>query len=115
VGALMTFQTVGLPLLFLLVVVTIVAIARQALTRRAGIGWMLLWLIAAYAIAKPSITMSIAHLLGIGRGADLVFYCGILGMLIGFFLIYIRIKRLEQENTVLVRHIALAENERETR
>jgi small membrane protein len=50
-------------------------------------------------------------LLGIGRGADLVFYCGILAMLVGFLLFYIRYRRVEEEITLLVRHIALLEAE----
>lgn len=111
----MTFQTVGLPVLLVFIVITIGAVSRRAISRPAGAAWVLLWIVSGYAIANPSITVSIAHALGIGRGADLVFYCGILAMLVGFFLFYVRIKRLEREITLLVRHIAISEHERDRR
>jgi hypothetical protein len=110
-----TFQEVGLPLVGLLAIVTLVAMVRHAINGRAGTGWLLLWIAAAVAIAKPSITAVIAHALGIGRGADLVFYCSILGMLVAFFLVYTRFKRLEREITRLVRHLAIRDVEERER
>ena len=110
-----TFQVVGLPLVGLLAVVTLVAMVRHAINGRAGTAWLLLWVAAAVAIAKPSITAVIAHALGIGRGADLVFYCSILGMLVAFFLVYTRFKRMEREITRLVRHLAIRDVEERER
>ena len=110
-----TFQAVGLPLLGLIALVTAIAVLRHIINPRAGLAWLILWISAAIAIARPSITMQIAHALGIGRGADLVLYCAILGMLIAFFLVYIRFKRVERDITRLVRHIAISEAEREGR
>ena len=109
-----TFQSIGLPLLGLLAVATAAAIVRHTINRQAGVAWLVLWLAAAVAIARPGITVSIAHFLGIGRGTDLVLYCAIIGMLVAFFLVYIRFKRLERELTTLVRHIALRDAERES-
>ena len=48
-----------------------------------------------------------AQPLGIARGADLVFYCAILAMFIGFFMVYVRLRRLETTLTKLTRHLAL--------
>jgi hypothetical protein len=110
-----TFQAVGLPLIGLLALITLVAIIRHAINGRAGTGWLLLWIAAAGAIAKPEITAVIAHSLGIGRGTDLVLYCSILGMLVAFFLVYTRFKRLEREITRLVRHLAIREVEERER
>jgi hypothetical protein len=110
-----TFQEIGLPLVGFLAIVTLVAMVRHAINGRAGTGWLLLWVAAALAIAKPSITAVIAHALGIGRGADLVFYCSILGMLVAFFLVYTRFKRLEREITRLVRHLAIRDVEERER
>ena len=64
---------------------------------------------AATAILKPDITIVIAMALGIGRGADLVFYFGILATAIGFFLFFLRFKKLETDITKIVRHIAVQE------
>jgi hypothetical protein len=55
---------------------------------------------------------SVAHLLGIGRGADLVSYCGIVAMLVGFWMVYIRLLRLRREVTLTVRRLAILEAQR---
>jgi small membrane protein len=69
--------------------------------------WGLIWLGTACIIVFPEATSFVAHLLGIGRGADLIIY---LSLLISFYLIfrlYVAIVRLEQAITALVRAIAL--------
>jgi len=45
---------------------------------------------------------------GIERGADFVFYCAILMMFVGFFLMYSRMRRMESSLTKLVRQLAIA-------
>lgn len=102
------FQTIGVTVAAVLFIATIAAATGRAINRRAAIAWLALWIGAGVAIARPSITIRIARLLGIGRGADLVFYCAILAMLIGFFVVYIRLKRLDHQITILVRHAALS-------
>ena len=69
--------------------------------------WVLVWLGTASIIIVPEATSFVAHLLGIGRGADLIIY---LSLLISFYLIfrlYVALARLEQAITALVRAIAL--------
>jgi hypothetical protein len=69
--------------------------------------WGLIWLATASIIVFPEATSFMAHLLGIGRGADLIIY---LSLLISFYLIfrlYVVLVRLEQAITALVRAIAL--------
>jgi hypothetical protein len=69
--------------------------------------WGLTWLGTASIIIFPEATSSLAHLLGIGRGADLIMY---LSQLVSFYLIfrlYVALARLEQTVTALVRAIAL--------
>src|SRR5204862_219906 len=84
VDAVTNFQTISLTVAALLFAVTLAAAARRAINRRAALGWAVLWIAAAVAIARPSLTVAVARFLGIGRGADLVFYCAILGMLVAF-------------------------------
>jgi hypothetical protein len=107
------FQAIGLPLLGLFAIATAVATVRHAINRYAGLAWLLLWIGAAVAVARPSITITVAHALGIGRGTDLVLYCAIIGMLVAFFLVYIRFKRLERDITTVVREIAIRDAQRE--
>lgn len=111
-GALTSFQTIALIVAAVVFVATLAAAASHAIDWRTAFAWCFLWIAAAVAVAKPSITVAIAHVLGIGRGADLVFYCGILGMLFGFFVVYVRIKRLESEITRLVRALSIREAEK---
>ena len=69
--------------------------------------WGLVWIGTASMIIFPDATSFLAHLLGIGRGVDLIVY---LSLLISFSLIsrlYVALARLEQAITALVRAIAL--------
>lgn len=103
------FQLVSLSLVGALLLLCLGGIMRGWITRRLGMAWLLLWLGVGTAIAYPRLTVLVAHVLGIGRGADLVFYCAILMTLVGFFLVYLRLRRLEANVTKIVRHIALKE------
>ena len=105
-----TFQLIGIPLFILLIFITLFATYRGFVNKRLGIGWSLLWLAAAVTIARPELTARIASVLGIGRGTDLVLYCAIIFMLVGFFLLYVKLRRLDEQVTILVRHIAVSEH-----
>ena len=47
--------------------------------------------------------------MGIGRGADLVLYCAVVVMMIGFLMTYSRLRHIQRELTLVVRHIAKRE------
>ena len=68
-------------------------------------------------IIRPDITTHIANFLGIGRGADLVFYLFIIYCLFRFVEISSSIKSLEKDITRISREIAIlnARDERETK
>ena len=108
-----TFQLVTLPLLLLFFVGTAVATSRRRLTPRLGVAWMALWLAAALFIALPELLVGLARFLGIGRGADLVFYVSILAGFVAFFLTYLRFRRLDDQMTEIVRHLAILNAEKE--
>ena len=57
----------------------------------------------------PDISNEIAHKLGVGRGADLVFYTSILIFWFILLKLYARIRRLEQTITKIVRKDAIDE------
>ncbi len=101
------FQIVALVLMAVLLAVTITAMVKGSATRREGFAWSLLWVATAIAIAWPGITGKFAKTLGIGRGADLVLYCAVVVMLVGFLMVYSRLRRLRRELTLLVRHLAI--------
>jgi small membrane protein len=101
------FQIAALVFLALAFAATVVLRLRRKTSFLLTVTWSLLWIGAAVAIARPQITVRVAHVLGIARGADLVFYLAILGMFVGFFGVYVRLRRLESEITQIVRELAL--------
>ena len=105
------FQIGAFIILGLLVAATVTLGVRRRVMQRVAFLWSMLWIAAAVAIARPELTVAVANALGIARGADLVFYLAILGMLIGFFATYVRLRRFENELTRLVRELALRDAE----
>jgi small membrane protein len=69
--------------------------------------WTLVWIGTASIIIFPDATSFVAHLLGIGRGADLIMYASLLITFYLIFRIHLTLARLEQEITEVVRAIAL--------
>jgi hypothetical protein len=61
---------------------------------------------AIYAILFPESTSAVAEKLGVGRGADLLFYTCILFFLFIILKLFARIRRLENTVTQLVRQQA---------
>lgn len=103
------FQVGGLVFSATMIALCLITMKRRQLRRSIGSLWILFWSASATAILKPDITRIIARALGIGRGADLVFYFGILATAIGFFLFFLRFKKLETDITKIVRHISVQE------
>lgn len=65
--------------------------------------------LAVFFILFPQYTNTIAHKLGVGRGADLLFYICILLFLFVILKMFARIRRLEKKLTELVRDQAKKE------
>jgi hypothetical protein len=107
-----TFQILGLSLAGLFIVLIVLGMARGKLARRAGLGWLALWVAAAVFLANPEWTAVAARKVGNTRGADLIFYCAILATLVSFFLVYVRLRRVESNLTEIVRQLAIRDAER---
>ena len=101
------FQWIVLPILVLLIIERFVTLLRGSGSRRVAFFWGLVWCGAAVAIAWPDLTTSIASGLGLRRGADLVMYFAILFGFVGFYMIYVRMRRLDANLTLLVRKLAI--------
>jgi small membrane protein len=65
--------------------------------------------LAIFFILFPEYTNKIAHRLGVGRGADLLFYLCILLFFFVILKLFARIRRLEGHLTMLIREKAKAE------
>ena len=110
-----TFQLLTLPLLVAAILFTGVAATRRRIAPGVAAFWILIWLSAAISIAEPDLLAVLARFLGIGRGADLVLYLSILVMFIGFFVMYLRYRRLNDQITEIVRQLAIRDAERSVR
>jgi small membrane protein len=109
------FQGLVLMLFSLLTAVTLSAAFRGSVRKRIAFMWLTIWTLGAIAIIWPRSTVVVARSLGIGRGADLLLYVSVLLMLVGFFYVYGRFRRLDRQITVLVRRLAIDNAEREAR
>ena len=63
-----------------------IILLRRANRRRAAVIWAILWLAAGITILRPGTTLLVAHLLGIGRGTDLVLYFFVIAFLMACLL-----------------------------
>ena len=74
-----------------------------------------LFAIAALAVIFPGLTQSVAELVGVGRGADLVTYLSIVGLI--FFLVhyYTKFVELQEQITTLTRELSIQRAEHEAK
>jgi len=101
------FQILAVLALTMLATATLRGAARGVIRKRMAVVWMLIWIGAAGAAIWPRGTAVVARAVGIGRGVDLVMYCSVFVMFIGFFYIYTRFRHLDHALTVLVRQLAI--------
>jgi hypothetical protein len=101
------FQLIFVPLCTLFAVRSVHRTWRRLVPLRSGLLAIALWGAGAVVIAQPKATAVVAGWLGIGRGADLVFYLAILGGLAVSFYFYQRCRQLEILVTELARRTAI--------
>jgi hypothetical protein len=101
------FQSFGLAFVGLLVFLSLVNLVRYRGRSRSTFLWLFIWVLSAIALVNPSVAVTAARAMGVGRGAALIFYLNVLLTLTGFFVVYLRQRKLDRQITVLVRELAL--------
>ena len=71
----------------------------------------LFFALGVFFVLFPETTNKIAHWVGVSRGADLLFYSGILFLFFLILKLYSRLRRVEQKFTELVRNKSIEEAE----
>ena len=71
--------------------------------------WMGLWCLGLYLIIEPESLTRMAHQVGVGRGADFLFYITILMISFSAFFLYLFMRKLEYRQTRIIQHLALKE------
>ena len=101
------FQYIGVVTLAALLVLTIILISTKKVGRISGLIWLMIWTCGIIALVQPDVTTLIANIVGIHRGADLLLYVVVIIMTIGFFSMYLRLRQLRREFTLLIRRISI--------
>jgi hypothetical protein len=98
----------------LIVLFAMFAFTRVAVRRRRHLigwteflGWACFWVAAATLVLMPRITQWFAKLLGVGRGADAVFYVSIVVLFYLNYRLEAKLRGLNQQITQLVRKLAI--------
>ena len=100
-------QIILLAVVTLVAAVGITATLRGIVRRRELAVWLAVCMFASVAIIWPDATTRISKLIGVGRGKDLLLYTSVIVMLIGFLMIYGRVRKLRREITLLTRALAI--------
>jgi small membrane protein len=103
------FQLIFVPLITVLFVRSLVMFGRGR-HRRAAVLGALVWMAAGLTVLRPEMTIAIAKMLGIGRGADLILYLFVVAFLLAAFYVYNRMAQLESVLTSIVRQMAIRDN-----
>jgi len=109
------FQILLICVLAALASVIVALTVRRSIGRLAAAAWLAVIAAGAVFSIEPNWTTVIARRLGISRGTDLLLYLLVLAVLQGFLLIYLKLRRVRRELTLLVRELAIREAERNAR
>lgn len=80
---------------------------RGALSRRGLLFWLALWIAVGALVWIPQATNRVAAFLGVGRGADAVFYISVVVLFYAVFRLYGKIENVEHQMNEMVKKVAL--------
>ena len=103
----MTFKYILLFILSLFLIYVLL-LPKQTMLRKV---FILIFVTAMLVFSvSPNLSTAIANYLGVGRGADLLFYLSHLVLFFIAFMYYLKFKDMEIRFAQLVRHIAISES-----
>ncbi|KKR49087.1 MAG: hypothetical protein UT86_C0001G0059 [Candidatus Magasanikbacteria bacterium GW2011_GWC2_40_17] len=71
--------------------------------------WVLFWLVVVLVVWRPGLSTELANFLGVGRGADLLFYFSIALLFYLIFRMTVKMEKMERNITKIVREISLGQ------
>ena len=98
-------QFILIPLLLLLLVMYFVRLRSRFFMRTIA---LLVGILGIVLIARPEWSTIVSQALGVGRGADLITYLGLVGLSFVCLLLYSKMRFLEAHLTSLIRTAAIA-------
>lgn len=106
------FQLLALPFMGVMLIVSVRSLFKVPSRPLPALSWIVLWLTGMLGVMYPDSTTQFAKLLGIRRGADLLTYSAVLGSIVAFYVMSLRLKQMTREITLLTREVALLDAER---
>jgi len=100
-------QIIFLVIIALFIFRTVNGLLKKKLHTQDFFLWVVFWGVVAAIVVWPNATQKIANMIGIGRGADLVVYLGLMGLYFFFYHTLIKVKQLDEKITKLGREIAI--------
>jgi len=88
---------------------TVLQFKQGALTIAWLLFWILFWISAGFVALLPQTADTLARIVGVGRGADVIVYLSLIAVFYLIFRLYVHIDSLENEITRLVRKLSLDE------
>jgi len=83
------------------------ALRRGTLALTPFLLWTVFWVAVVVVVVRPEATAVLAHVFGVGRGADLAIYLALVLVFFLLFRLFAKIEDLERQLTRLVRAQAL--------
>lgn len=103
----MLIQIIVSILAIIALVATFIRFCRADIGRAQLLFWLIFWVLAVVFVWNPRATNLLASVLGVGRGADAVFYLAIVILFYAVFRLYGKLESLEHKLSELVKKIAL--------
>lgn len=94
---------------FIALLLTLSKFRTKKISRRTSILWNLIWISLMILAIIPGISSTIAREIGVQRGSDVIIYTAIFIIFYLLLVLYSKIEKVEKEITVLVRKIAIKE------
>ncbi|MDR0900590.1 MAG: DUF2304 family protein [Methanobrevibacter sp.] len=109
----MLYQIVVVIIAILAILLVFQRFHKKKTSLQTFILWIILWIFLAIFGIIPDSSTFLANFLGIGRGLDLILIFGIIGAYYLVFRLYLKIEKLDQDITKLIRLIAIDNEEKE--
>jgi len=100
-------KPIQIVLVLLLLLISFVFLSRLRSSSRNRILIFILALTGILMVMMPDLTTTLAQILGVGRGADLITYFSLVGIFFILLLIYSKLRELDAAITSIVRTVAI--------
>src|SRR3989338_3339437 len=100
-------QVVGIVIALFSLLMVLIRFRKKQISLREFSLWGVFWIILGVFIVYPYLMSRLANLVGVGRGVDVIVYLGLILLFYLVFKINVRMERIEQDITKIVKVEAL--------